>query len=92
MACGAGVPVDALLARFTPQEFDEVVAFRRIRMDPLERIAEILERGLAAVAAAAGFGADIEPDLLDPQPANNQQGNETIAGPAEVAGLVRSQC
>ena len=59
-------------------------------MDPLERLAVILKRGLAAVAAAAGLGAKIDPEALDPQPRDRRGEPAAFAGPQETAALVQS--
>jgi len=87
MACAAGVPVDVMLNRYTPEQFDEVEAFRTIESDPLDRLAEILKRGLAALCRVSGFGADVTPNSLDP----DKDGEEVAkpVGPKTAAAILR---
>jgi hypothetical protein len=80
-----------MLSRFTPEQFDEIVAFRRIEPDPLRRIATILKLGLSAVAAVAGFGAKIEPDDIDPDGKEEEQKTLPSMGPKEAAAALRGQ-
>ena len=47
---------------------DEWIAFRHIRCDPFDRIAEILKRGFVMLAAAQGVKVDEDmQNSLDPQ-------------------------
>jgi hypothetical protein len=54
-----------MLDEMTPEEFDQWIAYRTIEPDPVERIAEILKRGLVAVTNS--WGGKLEPDMLDPK-------------------------
>ncbi len=50
------------MAQFTPEEFDEEVAFARIEPDMLDRVRVILKYGLAALTQ----GLPVKPNDLDP--------------------------
>jgi len=63
----------------TPGEFDEWMAFRQLEPDPEDRRAEILKRGFAMLAAAFS-GQQIDINILDPKPHEEQ-----IATPNQAA-------
>jgi len=76
--------VDTYLARFTPEQFDEEVAFDRIEPDPLERMRIILKYGLPAIAN----GLAVKPNDLDPLPLETPAATNFVS-PQQAIGLLR---
>ena len=80
MARREGVPVDAILDRFAPEEFDELVALEVLEHDPDERLREIIKAGFAASCLA-----QVDPDDFDPW----ADREVPVASPGKVEDLAR---
>ena len=76
--------VDRWLDTVEPQAFDKWVAFRQLEPDPLDRIAEILKLGFAAVVNA--WGVDLRPEYFDPSADKNETA-KTVS-PKEGAKII----
>jgi len=77
----------------TPEQFDEIVAYYSIEPDPLDRIREVLKRGLATVAKLSGMG---HPDVDEAQLAKyfdpwDRDDTETAVDAAKAERIARMQ-
>ena len=74
-----------MLDAVSPQQFDEWIAFRQIEPDPLDRLAEILKLGFAAIVNA--WGGDATPGYFDP---GKEEATGSCLGPAQTEAIMRS--
>lgn len=65
---------------------DELIAYRQVEMDPLDRIAGILKLGFAAIACYVGGKA--KPDDFDPQRSAKPKGKRP--SPSQAAAIARA--
>jgi len=74
-----------MLQQFTPEEFDERLACEMLDGEPeevIERFAEILKRGFAALS----LSKDVQPDMFDPlKPRHDRDWEPAVVSPFEAA-------
>lgn len=84
MARRLGVPVDTVFDRFTPEQFDELIALERLEGDPDARLREILKRGFAVISLA-----QIDPEDLDPIKRRSE--SAATVSPRRIGELLKTQ-
>jgi hypothetical protein len=87
-ARGGRLDVARQLARLAPEEFDEWVAYNRIEADGVDRLAQILKLGFAAVCAAGGMRVDYDSfDPLSPEKLEKRAAAPVARPPARPAAI-----